>query len=511
MKPFLVLPFLALSLWAQTAQFPGAIATDATMFRTANNVGTKLAAPQSATATSLTVASSAGIVAPMLISVGSVRPEIEAVCAVNGNVLTIGYNGACPSITGRGFDGTTAVAHAVSASAIPDVNVNVVSWLVAKQKAEIQAIETALGVNLENVGGTTVTWPGSAGVPNYSGANTWGTSYTVGTAANNLVQLNASGYLPALNASLLTNFPTLNQSTTGNAATATALASAPTKCTAGNYPLGIDIYGNADTCTALPGGTGSGTTSQYWRGDQSWQDLNPAIYAALSGSSPVTFNGSTGAIACPTCVATGGAYNDPSWLTLTWSGGRLTGIPTITNTFNGRSGTVVPTSGDYTFSQIGGSKQGTTSVPQMAGTNSGVAGAELCNDANGNATTSGCTAPGVPHSISIPIAGNPILTGTSSVGIPGTANFSCTINKAQITGNASGAITVDIWKAAGAVPSGGNKISASAPVTLSSAQLNQNSPLTGWTTAVSTGDVFWASVASVDGVLTKVGINLTCQ
>jgi hypothetical protein len=40
----------------------------------------------------------------------------------------------------------------------------------------------------------------------------------IGTGANNYVQLNGSGQLPALSAANLTNFPTLNQNTTGTAA-----------------------------------------------------------------------------------------------------------------------------------------------------------------------------------------------------------------------------------------------------------------------------------------------------
>lgn len=66
-------------------------------------------------------------------------------------------------------------------------------------------------------GGGSTTYPG-AGVGNSTGS-AWGTSYTVGTSANDLVQLDGSARLPAVNASLLTNFPTLNQSTTGNSAT----------------------------------------------------------------------------------------------------------------------------------------------------------------------------------------------------------------------------------------------------------------------------------------------------
>ena len=71
------------------------------------------------------------------------------------------------------------------------------------------------------------------------------------------------------------------------------------------------------------------------------------------------------------------------------------GAVTVTNTgvisFNSRTGTVVPTTGDYTYSQIGGATQGNTTKPQMAGTNSGTNGAPLCDDASGNATTSACS------------------------------------------------------------------------------------------------------------------------
>jgi hypothetical protein len=44
----------------------------------------------------------------------------------------------------------------------------------------------------------------AAGVANSTGTG-WGTSYNVGLGANNIPQLNSSGYLPALNGSLLTS------------------------------------------------------------------------------------------------------------------------------------------------------------------------------------------------------------------------------------------------------------------------------------------------------------------
>ena len=79
-------------------------------------------------------------------------------------------------------------------------------------------------------------WPaGGAGIPNYSGSSTWGTSYS------------ASNTIPA-------NFiPTLNQSTSGNAATATALAALPTPCSAGQAPVGILANGDSTGCAPIGG------------------------------------------------------------------------------------------------------------------------------------------------------------------------------------------------------------------------------------------------------------------
>lgn len=58
--------------------------------------------------------------------------------------------------------------------------------------------------------------------------------------------------------------PTLNQSTTGNAATATALASTPSLCSTGQAPTGILANGNATGCAVIGGGGGA-TTNQNLR------------------------------------------------------------------------------------------------------------------------------------------------------------------------------------------------------------------------------------------------------
>lgn len=46
-----------------------------------------------------------------------------------------------------------------------------------------------------------------------------------------------------------------------------------------------------------------------------------------------------------------GSYANPAWLTsLAWS--KLTSVPTLVNSFNGRNGTLTPASGDYTCAQV---------------------------------------------------------------------------------------------------------------------------------------------------------------
>jgi hypothetical protein len=120
------------------------------------------------------------------------------------------------------------------------------------------------------------------------------------------------------------------------------------------------------------------------------------------------------------------------------------------------------------------------------------------------------TATAQQHSISFVLDGGGAAITTGDKQIYPTAAFACTINRIDISADQSGSITVDVWKAAGAIPTSGNKISASAPLTLSSAQLAQNGSLTGWTTSVSSGDVFGFSVATVSTVTRVIG-QIWCQ
>lgn len=114
------------------------------------------------------------------------------------------------------------------------------------------------------------------------------------------------------------------------------------------------------------------------------------------------------------------------------------------------------------------------------------------------------------HVIAFGIDGGGSAITTGDLGVFPTAQFACTIYRTDVSADQSGSITVDIWKRAGAIPTSAQKISASAPVTLSAAQLNQNGSISGWTTGVSPGDIFGATVAT-SATVTKVTVQIWCK
>lgn len=105
--------------------------------------------------------------------------------------------------------------------------------------------------------------------------------------------------------------------------------------------------------------------------------------------------------------------------------------------------------------------------------------------------------------------GSAITTGTKQwVQVP----YACTISKATATADTTGSIQIELWKDtyANFPPTSLDKISASAPVTLSSAQKSVDTALTGWTTTVTAGDFITPKVNSATGV-TKVLVQLECD
>lgn len=89
------------------------------------------------------------------------------------------------------------------------------------------------------------------------------------------------------------------------------------------------------------------------------------------------------------------------------------------------------------------------------------------------------------------------------------APYDGTITGWEIVADVSGSIVLDVWKAAYASfpPTVANTITASAKPTLSSAQKNTSTTLTGWTTTVTKGDYLEVNVDSVSTVA-KIVLNL---
>jgi hypothetical protein len=132
-------------------------------------------------------------------------------------------------------------------------------------------------------GGGSMVYPGT-GIAVSSGSG-WGAS--LGAPASALVGISDTQTLSNKSFGTGMTWPTFNQGTTGNAATATALAATPTLCPTGQAPTGILANGNATGCAA-GGGSGSGTVNS---GVAAQVAMYSASGAAVSGDSALTDNG----------------------------------------------------------------------------------------------------------------------------------------------------------------------------------------------------------------------------
>lgn len=91
-----------------------------------------------------------------------------------------------------------------------------------------------------------------------------------------------------------------------------------------------------------------------------------------------------------------------------------------------------------------------------------------------------------------------------------TVPYNCTITDWRIFANPSGSIVFDIWKDtyANHPPTVGDTITASAKPTVTTATKAESSTLTGWTTALTAGQVLEVNIDSVTTV-TKARLELT--
>jgi hypothetical protein len=86
--------------------------------------------------------------------------------------------------------------------------------------------------------------------------------------------------------------------------------------------------------------------------------------------------------------------------------------------------------------------------------------------------------------------------------------FNGTIDQWYIVSDASGSCVVDVWKAAGSIPTDANRIAGTEKPTLSAAQLASDTALTTWSTLVVTvGDVFGFELESAS-TLTRVSVEV---
>jgi hypothetical protein len=129
--------FLATLACAQTAKYPGAIATDADLFKAKDRSASTLTSNIDASTLSIPVADGTRFVAYEVITIDS---EQMVVCSVAGNTLTI-----CTGT--RGFDWTDPATHNKGAA----VRGQITAWHHNAMSEEVKAVETALGVNLGNV------------------------------------------------------------------------------------------------------------------------------------------------------------------------------------------------------------------------------------------------------------------------------------------------------------------------------------------------------------------------
>ena len=91
--------------------------------------------------------------------------------------------------------------------------------------------------------------------------------------------------------------------------------------------------------------------------------------------------------------------------------------------------------------------------------------------------------------------------------------YACTITQASLLADQPGSVVVDVFRSTYSAfappthPVSGDKLTASAPPTISSATKSQDATLTGWTTSLAAGDVLAFNVNSATTV-TRVTCSL---
>lgn len=203
-------------------------------------------------------------------------------------------------------------------------------------------------------------------------------------------------------------------------------------------------------------------------------------------------------------ISTASAYDHYS-VQATWSGGSNVSV-TIGTTI------VAPASTG------GGVSTFPSSIFSVTGSTASYATGQTANkligtDSSGNVglqTVTSAMIPPVVHQVGATFdgQGSALVTGTK---VYITAPYACTLQAWNATVD-TGTITVDVWKIATgtAIPTVSNSITASAKPAIATGTALHSTTLTGWTTSVSTNDIFGFNISAVSGA-TKASLVLQCQ
>lgn len=229
--------------------------------------------------------------ADLVLSNGTNSPA--GLTPVNGDCV-IGSGGAWIAGTcsggSSGFPillGSTSIAASSTTTAVTGLSVNGVTLTTGDPSTEYLN-----GAGSDTTpSGSGIGYPSGTGIPEVTTGTSWGATY------------NAGNTIPA-------NFiSTLNQNTTGNAATATNLASYPTLCSGGQFSEGLSSGSNncgtpSGTGSAgIPYGADSGTASAYVV-----SSTTPTVSSITAGTTVIFTPAHTNTVAAPTLnVASTGA------------------------------------------------------------------------------------------------------------------------------------------------------------------------------------------------------------
>jgi len=205
---------------------------------------------------------------------------------------------------------------------------------------------------------------GQSGLLTFTGLASVNRAITVRDAADTMLELGGS-YTPTGTwnwTSAIATWPTFNQSTSGNAGTATAAASAGTECSAGQAARGVDASWNAKDCFT-PTGSGTVTTT-----------------GAMTATAILTSNSTGGTVVqtpnATATLSTGGNMSLPGTLAVTghttFEGVTSTGATGTGNLVYSASPTVTGTLSAAAINASGAISSGT--APTVCGTATGCFG-----------------------------------------------------------------------------------------------------------------------------------------